>query len=193
MPDLDHGLLKRVAQRLSEPPLYATDSEQQSILALAASAYSSGLNSEVDDEEQTRPTGFDPQAAALFEAVVESAFLVAHADGEFDPDERLAFKRVVAAACQGKVSESQVDALIADFEDQLKEDGMVKRIEMVSRIITRPEQGGEILRIAGLLAAVSAGVNERERDVLERLAVQFGLGNEALEAALAEVDRAMQG
>jgi hypothetical protein len=60
-----------------------------SILKLAASSYGFGPAG----EEITVPTGFDPQAAALFEAMVESAYLVATADGEFDAAERSTFER----------------------------------------------------------------------------------------------------
>src|SRR5688572_26850443 len=145
MPGIDEDLLKRVAKRLDAPPSYATHAEQ-SIIEAAAEAYSVGLSEEVEEDEQTRPTGFNPNAAAMFEAVVESAFLVANADGVFDPDELGAFKRVVVSACHGKVTEAQIEALMADFADQLEEDGIDKRIEMVARTITRPEQAGEVLR-----------------------------------------------
>jgi tellurite resistance protein len=49
----------------------------------------------------TQPTGFDPEAARLFEAIVESAYLVATADGHFDSAEQVAFQQVVLAGCGG--------------------------------------------------------------------------------------------
>jgi tellurite resistance protein len=191
MPGIDEDLLKRVAERLDAPPRYAAHSDH-SIIEAAAVAYSVSLSDEIDDE-QTRPTGFNPNAAALFEAVVESAFLVANADGVFDTEELSAFKRVVVSSCHGKVTEQQIEALIADFADQLEEDGMQKRIEMVGRTITRPEQAAEVLRIAGLLAVVSAGVSAEERAVLERMATEFGVGAEGLSRAIAEVESVLHG
>lgn len=187
MPEIDEGLLSRVAKRLDEPTKFAALGEDQSILELAATAYSAGLSGE-EDEDLTRPTGFNPHVAALFEAVIESAFLVAHADGVFDEDEVRAFKKVVVTVCHGKVTETQVEALLADFSDQLDEDGLDKRLEMVGRTITRPEHAFEVLRIAGLLAAVSAGVSEEERAVLERMAQAFGVRRDMLQQALDEVD-----
>lgn len=192
MPGIDEDLLKRVATRLDAPPSYAVRAEQ-SIIEAAAEAYNVSLSEEFDEEEQTRPTGFNPNAAALFEAVVESAYLVANADGVFDAEELATFKRVVVTACHGKVTEAQIEALMADFADQLAEDGMEKRIEMVARTITRPEQAAEVLRIAGLLALASAGVSEQERSVLERMATQFGVGEDGLSRALAEVESVLQG
>jgi uncharacterized membrane protein YebE (DUF533 family) len=191
MAGIDQNLLKRVARRLDQPPAYAAEAEQ-SILEAAASAYSLGLAEELE-EEHTRPTGFNPNAAALFEAVIESAFLVANADGVFDDQEIAAFKSMVVTACHEKVTEAQIEALLADFADQLQEDGMPKRIEMVARVVRRPEQALEVLRISGLLALVSAGVSAEERSVLERMAGQFGVGPEGLEQVLAEVDSALAG
>lgn len=187
MPGIDEALLSRVIKRLDAPPSYAAHAEQ-SIIEAAAEAYGVGLAEELDEDEQTRPTGFNPNAAALFEAVVESAFIVAKADGVFDGDELATFKQVVVAACHGKVTEAQIEALLADFGDQFEEDGIEKRIEMVARTITRPEQAAEVLRIAGLLAVISGGVSEEERTVLERMATQFGVGTEGLARALDEVE-----
>jgi tellurite resistance protein len=190
---VDEGLLSRVAECLGEVPSYAKDpdaKEHGSILTIAAAAYSSGLKT-LGHDEVTQPTGFDPQAAALFEAVVECSFLVANADGEFDDTERGTFEKVVLAACQGNVTEAQIRALLADFGDLLEEDGLDKRLSMVAKTITKQEHAREVLRIAGLLAAVSAGVSAQERGVLERLADLLGADSEALDQALREVDSAL--
>lgn len=191
MPGTDEDLLNRVAKKLDQAPSYAAEAEQ-SILEAAAGAYSVGLTDELE-EEHTRPTGFNPNAAALFEAVIESAFLVANADGVFDEKELGAFKSVLVTACHGKITAAQVEALLADFADQLQEDGVDKRIEMVARVLRRPEQALEVLRISGLLALVSAGMSTEERSVLERMAHQFGVGADGLAQVLAEVDSALAG
>ena len=70
-----------------------------------------------------RAHGFDPLAVALFEAIVEGAYVVANADGVFDDEERRMFERVVIAACGETVAPQQIAALVADFGDQLEEDG----------------------------------------------------------------------
>lgn len=191
METVDKGLLHKVAERLAEPPSYSEDPDSGSILTVAASAYSSGARVLPPGEEVTQPTGFDPQAAALFEAVVESAFLVANADGDFDARERSAFQQVVVEACQGKVSQAQIEALLADLSDLLKEDGVNKRIDMVCRTIQREDHAREVLRISGLLAHVSAGVSDVEREVLQKLSDQFGLDRVALGNALDDVQQAL--
>lgn len=181
----DESLLSKVATQLSRPPSYSANSKA-SILSIAAASYgwSSG-------EEVTQPTGFDPDAARLFEAVVEAAFLVANADGEFDTAEQSAFRHVVVSACGGLVVERQVSALLADLADQLGEDGMDKRVQMVSRSIVREDQAREVLRISALLAHVSGGVSQIERDVLGKLAVELKLDLNAVDAAVTEAKSAL--
>src|SRR3954463_15986340 len=128
----DKSLLERVARGVSKPGLNAPAGVTASILAQAANSY--GARPIID--EATVPTGFDPAAAALFEAVVEAAFLVANSDGVFDDDERAAFQSVVAHACDNVVQLSQLQALLADLQEQLAEDGLDKRTRMVARTIT---------------------------------------------------------
>ncbi len=183
MPDVDQSLLSRVANQLSKPPSYAGQGAQGSILTVAAASY--GARSSIEDDV-TQPTGFDPDVAALFEAVVESSYLVATADGEFDATEREAFQHVVLTACEGAVAESQMTALLADLHDQLAEDGLDKRVKMVARTIKKVEHAQEVLRVAALLAHVSGGVSDVERQVLEKLASAFATEPAALDRALEE-------
>jgi tellurite resistance protein len=187
MPLVDHSLLRKVASKLREAPSYSEKDMTSSILKLAASSYGFGPAG----EEITVPTGFDPHAAALFEAMVESAYLVATADGEFDAAERSTFEHLVIAACEGSVAERQVHALVSDLHDQLAEDGADKRVKMVARTVTKPEQAREILRVAALLAQASGGVSDQERQLMDKLAAAVGLDHASVDTALREVDRAM--
>lgn len=185
----DESLLGRVATKLSEPPSYADPGQKTSILTVAAASF--GSKPTADDV--TQPTGFDPEAAALFEAVVESAYLVATADGEFDDTERATFEHVVVTACQGSVGKSQLHALIEDLADQLHEDGLDKRVKMIARTISKPEHQQEVLRVAALLAEVSGGVSNVERHVLEQLIGAFSLDQAVLDRALGEAKLAVSG
>lgn len=179
-------LLARIAGTLPETEANAVLPRSASILALAAAAYGSR-----PDDDSTFPTGFDPQAAVLFEAIVEGAYLVASADGVFDEAERQAFERIVTAACGGTVPQRHIEGLVADLSDQLAEDGLDRRIERVSEPIRREEHAQEVLRIAALVARSSEDVSDVERSVLERLAKAFRLDPSEIDAALADVDRAL--
>jgi tellurite resistance protein len=187
MPVADERLLEKVAKGLSEPQSEAAGGASCSILTVAAGSY--GARPPAD--ESTVPTGFDPRIAALFESIVEAAYLVATADGHFDDAEKHAFEHVVVEACGGAVEEQQVDNLLADLADQLEEDGLERRVLMVSRAVTAPDQQREVLRVAGLLAHVSGGVSSLERGLLDKLAAAFDLApgdvDVALQAAKASI------
>ena len=101
--------------------------------------------------------------------------------------ERLtAFEQVVVTACQGAVMEGQVHALIEDLSDLMQEDGIDKRVEMVAKSISKVDHQQEVLRVASLLAQVSGGVSDEERELLGKLQKAFGLDESALTRALAE-------
>jgi tellurite resistance protein len=189
------GLLDKIAGKLREPPSFSqaagsaasSPGAAGSLLCLAAACY--GQHQGEDD--LTQPTGFDPEVAALFEAIIECAYLVAVSDGEFDDVERGAFEHVVLAACAGKVTAAQLRSLLADLADLRAEDGEDKRVQMVSRAISRPNQAAEVLRVAALIAQVSNGVSAVERGVLDKLAARFQLDSAAVDRAVGEAARVL--
>lgn len=175
------NLLAKVA-RAPVAPGAAPESTDRSILMLAAASYGAR-----PQDESTIPTGFDPLAAALFESIVEGAYLVATADGVFDEQERETFERVVTASCGGAVPPGHVADLVADLSDQLKEDGIDRRVERLAEGIQREEQAMEVLRIAALIAMVSDDVSDVERTVLDKIAAACKAGDGAVERALSDV------
>jgi tellurite resistance protein len=177
------NLLARIAQ-FGSGPLPAPSAGATSILSLAAASY--GLR---PSEDATVPTGFDPMAMALFEAIVEGAYLVATADAVFDASERRTFERVVVAACGSGVAPEQIAALVSDLGDQLSADGLDRRIEAVARSITKKEHAHEVLRIAALLAQASEDVSAVERDVLCRIARACNAEAGEVDAALSDARR----
>jgi len=153
-----------------------------SILALAAATY--GAKPRAD---ATVPTGFDPMAVALFEAIVEAAFLVAHADGVFDEAEKRSFEQLVVSATDGTVAPPAVQWLVNELERSLAKDGMEKRIEIVALRIRKPEHAREILRIATVIALATDDVGPEERDILGKLATSLGVDVLAVDEAIAHV------
>jgi tellurite resistance protein len=179
------NLLAKVART---PYGASVDGKDRSILTLAAASYGSRPT-----DESTVPTGFDARAAALFEAIVEGAYLVATADGVFDDAERQTFERIVTAACGGTVPQRHIGDLLADLQDQLDEDGIDLRLKRLSDAITRPEHCLEVLRIAALIAQVSEDVSDVERALLEKLAKAMKLEASDLDAALVDVKKSLAG
>src|SRR5258708_7927269 len=156
--DAKINLRGRVARSGTRPGTPADPAKPLSILSLAAASYGAR-----PDDDATVPTGFDPIAVALFESIVEGAYLVASADGVVDEEERKTFEQVVVTACGGTVAPKQIAALVSDLADQLEEDGLDRRVAMLSKQVTRPEHAMEVLRIGSLLAQVSEDVAASER------------------------------
>ena len=184
--DLRINLLARVARSASAPGKPVDPAKPVSILSLTAASYGARPS-----EDATVPTGFDPLAVALFEAIVEGAYLVANADGVFDDEERKTFERVVLAACGGTVAPQQIAALVSDLGDQLSEDGLDRRVQALARTATKREHAQEVLRIAALLAQASDNVSAVEREVLSKIAKACGLEVSEVDAALADVKTAI--
>jgi tellurite resistance protein len=186
--DLRINLLARVARSLPDPAKPVDPSRPVSILSLTAASYGARPS-----EDATVPTGFDPLAVALFEVIVEGAYLVAHADGVFDEEEKKTFERVVLAACGGAVAPQQIEGLMSDLGDQLREDGLDVRVAALARTATKKEHAQEVLRIAALLAQASEDVSPVEREVLGKIAKACGLEASEVDTALADVKKALAG
>ncbi len=190
---LDQSLLDRIAASLRTrtsaapgAPDAGANAPKDSILARAADLYASRPGG-----EDTPPTGFDPAAAALFEALVEGAFLVANADGEFDAEERSAFEQVVSSATSKKLAGGQLGELLSDLHELLHEDGLEKRIQSVSKTVARPEQQQEVLRVAAFIGQISGGVSPVERGAMLKLANGFGLGEPEVDQAIRDAESAL--
>jgi tellurite resistance protein len=184
--DLRINLLARVARLASDPRGPLDPARPVSILSLTAASYGARPS-----DDATVPTGFDPLAVALFEAIVEGAYLVAHADGVFDDEERRTFERVVLAACSGTVAPPEIAALVSELGDRLARDGLDRRVAALGRTACKREHAQEVLRIAALLAQVSEDVSPVEREVLEKIARACRLEVAQVDVALDDVKRAM--
>jgi tellurite resistance protein len=180
------NLLARVARSSGLPGTPADPARPVSILSLAAASYGAR-----PDDDATVPTGFDPLAVALFESIVEGAYLVASADGVFDAEERKMFETVVVTACAGAVAPKQLNALVSDLEDQLREDGVDQRVDALAKQVVKREHAREVLRIAALLAQASVDVSAVEREVLGKIAKACGLEDGAVDSALSDVREAL--
>ena len=127
----------------------------------------------------------------VYKRQVEASYLVATADGVFDDAEKNAFRTIVLEACRGAVASDSLEALLADLADQLEEDGLDHRVQMVSKTINRTDQQREVLRIATFLAFASGGVSDAELDVIEKMSRAFEIDDAAMQSVLKEVKQAI--
>jgi tellurite resistance protein len=184
--DVRINLLARFARSAAPPRASIDPPTPLSILSLAAASYGARPS-----EDATVPTGFDPLAVALFESIVEGAFLVANAEGAFDRDERQVFEHIVVAAGGGTLAPQQVAALVDDLAGRLREDGMERRIEILATAVSKREHAREVLRIAALFANASDKVSPVEREVLAKIASRCGLEMSEVNLALADITIAL--
>jgi len=183
------GLLERVVASLHRGEGTPSSPGTRSILTQAATSYAKRPSA----AEETIPTGFDPRAAVLFEAVVEAAFLVANADGVFDPEERRIFEAVVMQACEDELQPGELHELVGELCRTLESEGLERRVGVVCEAVRWPVHKLEVLRIAALMAHISRGVQRQELEVLHKLAQGMGLSPEGVEAALRQAERALRG
>jgi tellurite resistance protein len=179
-------LIGRIARLRHVPNELGNVMQERTVLALAAASYGAK-----PDPNGTSPTGFDPRAIVLFEAIVEGAFLVASADGQFDDVERETFGRIVTAACGGAVPPRRVGKLVADFAAMLHEDGLEARIAVIAEHAPKREHAEEVLRVGALIADASGGIAHAERQVLEQIAAASGVGSREVDRAIDDVRRAL--
>jgi tellurite resistance protein len=182
----EQGLLSRVAAAIAAAASELDEPEAPSLVSVTSEAYA--LHPGAD---RPAPEDFDAEAAAFFEALVESVYLVANADGIFDETEQRAFREVMSAALGGRVAEPQLAALLADLHASLVEDGIDRRVAVVARCVSDRERAREVLRVSALMAAVSGGVGAEERTVLARLAAGFALPEPEIDRAVAAARRAI--
>jgi tellurite resistance protein len=181
-------LFSRAARSIASAGAPGDPDKPPSILSLAAASY--GVR---PSDDVTIPTGFDPVTVALFETLVEGAYLVANADGLFDDAERRVFERFVVDACGGTVTSQQIAALVCDLRNQLRDEGIDRRVRSLATSVSKKEHAQEMLRIAALIAQASEGVSAIEREVITKIATSLGLEAADVDAALADAKQALAG
>lgn len=184
----DKSFIERVARTIAQPGPKAPRGVRHSILAQAARVH----GQRPIGDEATAPTGFDPNAAALFEGSVESAYLVAKSDGPLDPTEDAIWRAIVGIGCDGKVSPEQTQALLEDLAAACKREGAETRISHIAEMISNRDHQTEVLRIAAIMACASGGVRPAERALLDRLASGFKLASSAVDTAITEAEETLR-
>src|SRR5262245_36036641 len=118
-------VLDRAVRAVRQPGPGSPKGATLSLLAHTAKAYGARRSFDL----ATTPTGVDPMAAVIFEAIVEAAFLALDG-GVSGEEQRQSFRSILATACKEAVSPEGLDALIADVRDTLAEEGLEARLTM---------------------------------------------------------------
>ncbi|MEI8258841.1 MAG: tellurite resistance TerB family protein [Deltaproteobacteria bacterium] len=117
----------------------------------------------------------DPAEDAETAGMVETAFLMAAADGHFGNAEQDEFAEALQFLSSGKLTLEQVDAVLDELIDALREDGWDKRIEAVTAKLATPESRRNAYRLAAGISFVDGQVQDEEAHLFGLLGESFGI------------------
>jgi tellurite resistance protein len=124
----------------------------------------------------------DPGPEFIFEisdveldALVETMYLVAFADGDYTEPERLHFGRCLRELTGGRMDESRFEHVIERVVQALDSDGDQARIATLTGRLASPQLRGVALILASDMAAADGTLHPNERKVLMSLADAFEL------------------
>ncbi len=116
----------------------------------------------------------DPTEDAATAGMVEAAFLMAAADGQFGNAEQDEFAEALQFLSGGRLTLDQIDGVLDEQIDALRADGWDKRIAAVAAKLTTPEARRNAYRLA-------AGISFVDGEVQDEEARLFGLLGQAFE------------
>lgn len=123
--------------------------------------------------------------------LMESASLIAVADGVVDDDERGAIRKVLQRLSVDALSDVVADAMLASSVDLIEAEGVDRRCDTVSDALVRHDVAREGVFIAVLVAEVSTGISESERRVLDRMVQRTGMDGRTYAEAMTSIREAL--
>ncbi|HHH27442.1 MAG TPA: hypothetical protein ENK57_03700 [Polyangiaceae bacterium] len=118
------------------------------------------------------------------EALVETMFLVAFADGDYGPEERAHFERSVAVLTGGRLAGEDFDHVVARLVEALQRRGRASCIASLERRLGEPQLRQIALILAADMAAADGILHPQERAVVLAMARAFGVGEDAAREVL---------
>ena len=112
---------------------------------------------------------------AKLEALVETMFLAAAADGEFSEVERAQFVANLESLTDGRLNRASLSALLSRAERDLSEQGREQRLESVKQRL--PELGARRVALALAVRVVAADgvIRTSERELILETATVLGI------------------
>jgi tellurite resistance protein len=137
-------------------------------------------------EQQARQAAEDQQKETQFSAFVETAYIVAAADGRVSDAEMQRLSHGISQLTKGQISEEQVQGMVQTAASNLESQGRDARVDAVASIITDGELRRGALLVASGLAWLDRGVGEKEGLALQALAKSFGFSINELHQIMAQ-------
>ena len=112
---------------------------------------------------------------AQLEALVETMYLVAFADGHYGADERAFFSTSVAALTEGRLNSADFDHIINGLLAELDENGRDRCVQRIKQRLADERVREVALILAHDMAAADGHLHENERDLIMALAEAFNM------------------
>lgn len=138
-------------------------------------------------QEITRNWLDDPTEDAETAGLVETAFLMAAADGHFGNAEQDEFAETLQFVSAGKLTLEQVDGVLDELIEALRRDGWDKRIEAVTAKLTTPESRRNAYRLAAGISFIDGEVQDDEARLFGILGQAFDISTDEASKLLANV------
>lgn len=120
-------------------------------------------------------------------AVVELMYLAASADGEFSEEERAHFQRSVESLTDRKIAGDRFDALIAEIDGRVKDQGRDKRIAELREILASHDLHKVGLAMAIQVMAADGIMRTSERELIIDLADGLGIDHDEAADLVAQI------
>lgn len=119
--------------------------------------------------------------------LLETAFLVATADGEIRADEVAALTEIVSAAIGDALSHEDLEVAMQTFGVSMEREGRQSRIDAVAHALTSERERTQALAFAIGIALADHELAPSELFVLHSLGKAFGIGTKEVNALLATI------
>ncbi|MEQ9325127.1 MAG: tellurite resistance TerB family protein [Polyangiaceae bacterium] len=118
------------------------------------------------------------------EALIETMYLVAFADGAYGPSERAHFEKSVGVLTDGKLAGEDFDHVVTRLSDALRRQGRDGCIASLKQRLDEPQLRQIALILAADMAAADGVLHPEERAVVLAMARAFGVGEDAAREVL---------
>jgi hypothetical protein len=126
-------------------------------------------------QQQAEESVKNERASLEFSAFVETAYIIAAADGNPSEAELASLRRGVAELTQGRYSEEEIHKMVQAAAERLETEGKDARIQAVGSVITDPGLRRAAFLVGASLAWLDRGVGEKEGLRLQAISRAFDI------------------
>lgn len=150
------------------------------------------VRQKASEEEEQPLTQAELDQAERFSAMLETAFLVAAADGELTETESGHLGKLIRALTEGAIPEADIEGLLGSYVDLLDEQGYEARFRHVAEVLNEKSLRKMALLLAAGIIQIDGKAASEETRVLSEIAGVFGFSKEEVDALCARVEDSLR-